>query len=151
GHDRMRGAVEDHLVAVRPDVQPDRDLVAQRPGGEEQRRLLAEQLGDTVLQRVHRGVEETLLVADLGLGDRLAHPGRGARLRVGVEVDQRSCSRNSAILSTACAASSPWWRLPPPTRASACSMLFTVSTPKAHGTPVSSPTRAMPDAAWSHT
>jgi hypothetical protein len=53
--------------------------------------------------------------------------------------------------STARAASSPWWRFSPPLRASACSMFSTVSTPNAHGTPVSSDTRAMPLAASVHT
>ena len=48
--------------------------------------------------------------------------------------------------TTARAASSPWCRFSP-SRASAWSMVSTVSTPNEHGTPVSSPTRAIPAAA----
>ena len=57
---------------------------------------------------------------------------------------------SSAIRSTAWAASSPWWRFSP-TRASAWSMLSTVRTPKAQGTPVSSETSAIPRAASAQT
>ena len=63
----------------------------------------------------------------------------------------RELRRSAAMRSTARAASSPWWRLPPPLRASACSMFSTVSTPNAHGTPVSSATRAIPLAASEQT
>ena len=48
---------------------------------------------------------------------------------------------------TASAAWRPWSRLPPPERASACSIVAQVSTPNAHGTPVSSWTRITPLAA----
>ena len=75
------------LIARRPDVQPEADRVAHRAAGEVDRRLVAEQLGDPLAQRDDRGVVVLLLVADLGLGHRLAHRRRRAGLGVGVEVD----------------------------------------------------------------
>ena len=89
GDDRVRRRVQVDLVAARPDVQPERDLVAHRPRGEEHRCLEPEQVGDPLAQRGHRRVAEALLVADLRLGHGAAHGGRGARLGVGVEVDDR--------------------------------------------------------------
>ena len=43
---------------------------------------------------------------------------------------------NSAIRATVSAALRPWSRLSPPARASACSIVSQVITPKAQGTPV---------------
>jgi len=40
----VRGAVQQHLVAARADVQAEGDRVAHRPGGQEQRRLEPQQL-----------------------------------------------------------------------------------------------------------
>ena len=151
GHDRVRPAVKQQLVAAGADVQPEADPVAHRAAREEQARLVPEQLGHPILEAVDGRVLPLLLVTHLRAGDGLAHAVGGACLRVAVEVDQRhrqpSSRRSAAIRSTARAASSPWWRLPPPTRASACSIVLTVSTPNAHGTPVSSDTRAIPLAA----
>ena len=45
-----------------------------------------------------------------------------------------------------CAARFPWSRSSPPDRASACSIVSHVSTPKAHGTPVASCTSWIPRA-----
>src|SRR5207248_8904309 len=131
------------------------DLVAHGAGGEEQGRFAPQQLGHAVLKAVDGRVEPALLVAHLRLGHRPPHALAGARLRVAPEVDlagrQESSRRSSAIRSTARAASSPVWRLPPPARAIACSISSTVRTPKEHGTPVSRPTRAIPRAASEHT
>ena len=64
---------------------------------------------------------------------------------------ESSFERSADKASTACAACSPWSRLPPPVRASAWSMFSTVSTPKAHGTPVRSWTSWIPRAASEQT
>ena len=53
--------------------------------------------------------------------------------------------------STARAASSPWWRTPPPDAGERLLHESTVSTPNEHGTPVSSDTRAIPLAACEQT
>ena len=53
--------------------------------------------------------------------------------------------------ATVRAALRPWSRLPPPARASACSIVSQVMTPKAQGTPVSSCTSWMPRAASAQT
>ena len=58
---------------------------------------------------------------------------------------------NSAIRITATAALRPWSRLSPPERASACSIVSQVTTPKAHGTPVWSWTLWIPRAASAQT
>src|SRR5260370_1010529 len=60
---------------------------------------------------------------------------------------QASWRLSSAIRATVRAELRPWSRLPPPARASACSMLSQVITPKAQGTPVSSCTSWMPRSA----
>ena len=62
-----------------------------------------------------------------------------------------SSSRSRASESTASAAWRPESRLPPPERSSACSIVSTVSTPNAHGTPVVSWTSWMPRAASAQT
>ena len=100
-------------------------------------------------RRSGRRVLELLLVAHLRAGHRLPHLGRSAasgcpRMRLTTPRSRRAPRPIAASASTASAASSPEWRLPPPARASAWSMSSTVSTPKEHGTPVSSDTRAMP-------
>ncbi len=69
--------------------------------------------------------------------------GRGAQ--------PESSARSAAERITAIAALRPWSRLSPPARASACSIVSQVMTPNAHGTPVSSWTRWMPDAASEQT
>ncbi len=53
--------------------------------------------------------------------------------------------------ATVSAALRPWSRLPPPARASACSIVSQVITPKAQGTPVSSCTSWIPRAASAQT
>ena len=87
GDDRVRRAVQDQLVAARPRVQPERDLVAHRAARQEQRGLLPEQLGHALLEAVGRRVGEPLLVGHLRRRDRLPHRLGGLRLRVAVEVD----------------------------------------------------------------
>ena len=77
GNDRVRGAVEDQLVAAGPGVQAQGDLVAHRPAGQEHGRLVAEQLGHALLEPAGGGVLAALLVADVGAGDRTAHPVAG--------------------------------------------------------------------------
>src|SRR5205085_10837849 len=108
-----------------------------------------------LLQGVRGRVRGPLFVPHLALVHRLAHALGRARLGVAEQVDhvshQPSSRRNSAIRMTALAASSPLCRFPPPARASACSIVSTVSTPNATGTPVSSDTRAIPFAASLHT
>jgi len=89
---RMRGAVEDHLVAARPHVQTQGDLVAHRAGRHEDRGLVPKQRGDPLLQLPSGGVEAPLLVADRGRRDRRSHALGGARLGIAVEVDRRQRS-----------------------------------------------------------
>ena len=55
------------------------------------------------------------------------------------------------LIFAAWAAWRPESRLSPPLRASACSLVSTVSTPKAHGTPVRSWTSCNPRAASAQT
>src|SRR5439155_11646753 len=81
-------------------VQPQRDLVAHRPAGQEHRGLVPQQLGDTLLQRVRRWIQSTLLVAHDGGRDRGPHPLGGARLRVAVQVD-RWHSHGSLVVAPA--------------------------------------------------
>ena len=154
---RVRVGGQDHLVPAGAQMQPEGYEVAHRAAGQEQAGLMAQQIGHALLQAQRGGIGELLLVADLGGGHGGAHRLGGPRLGVRDQVDRRhgaqpaSSRRSAAIFNTASAASTPWWRLPPPERASACSIVFTVSTPKAHGTPVSSDTRAIPRAASPHT
>ena len=68
----------------------ERDLVRHRARRHVERGLLAEQLGDALLQRVHRRVLAVDVVADVGVGHRLAHRGEGwSRYRSG---GRRSCA-----------------------------------------------------------
>ena len=67
--------------------RPQRDLVGHRPARQEQRRLHAEQARDLVLESVDRWVLAVLVVTDLGLGDRPAHPLGRTGDRVGAQVD----------------------------------------------------------------
>ena len=76
----------------------------------------------------------------------LATPGAQSRAQ-----SAPSSSRSRASASTASAAWRPESRLPPPERSSACSIVSTVSTPNAHGTPVVSWTSWMPRAASAQT
>ena len=87
GHDRMRAALEDHLVAAWANVQAQRNLVAHRAARQEHRGLVAEQLRHASLQALRCGVGAALLIADLGGCDGRAHPLAGPRLRVAVEID----------------------------------------------------------------
>ena len=73
---------------------------------------------------------------------------RHARSTPTAAADASSRTRVRAMrASTASAAWRPESRLPPPARASACSMVSTVSTPNAHGTPVVQLDVLMPRAA----
>ena len=76
---------DEHVAGSR--VQLEGDLVRHRGRREEERRLLAEKGRRTLLQGRHRGILATLLVADVGGGDRSAHPVRRARRGVGAQVD----------------------------------------------------------------
>ena len=62
--------------------------VAHRARGDEQAGLLAEQLRRALLERDHRRVVAEDVVADLRLGHRATHLGRGLRDGVGPQVDE---------------------------------------------------------------
>ena len=98
GDQRVGVAPDEHPLAAGADVQADGDLVAHRPAGQEERRLVAQQRRDALLEGARRRVRAALLVADLGRGDGGAHGRRGARLRVGVEVDERHRPRGRSTL-----------------------------------------------------
>jgi hypothetical protein len=55
---------------------------------EPERGFLAQQAGDALLEAVDRRVVAELVVADLGLGHRGAHPGRRPGDGVGTEIDR---------------------------------------------------------------
>ena len=98
---------------------------------------------------------ETLARSALAAGAarRASAPPAAARESLTADSPRRHevTARSAASASTACAACSPWSRLPPPVRASACSMFSTVSTPNAQGTPVASWTSWIPRAASAQT
>ena len=91
GVNRMRRGREDDLVALAA-VHARGDLVAHGARRQIDRGLLAQKIGDPLAQAVDRGVEHRLLVADLGLGDRAAHAGRGLGPGIAVEIDHASIS-----------------------------------------------------------
>src|SRR5262245_13930343 len=95
--DRVRGPMRQHLLA-RPAMHTERDLVAHGAGGQEHRRLLAEQLGDHVLEEIHRRILALLLVAHLGVAHESAHRRRRLRQRVAVEIDLDPRRRAHGIL-----------------------------------------------------
>jgi hypothetical protein len=66
---------------------PEGDLVRHRRGGNVNGLLLSEQLGDPALELVDGRVLAPLLVADLGLGYRLAHAAARLGLRIRTKVD----------------------------------------------------------------
>jgi hypothetical protein len=83
----VRGAIEDHLVAVaRPEQDPDQ--VALRARGEEDRGLLAEEVGGHRLEQVDGGVLAQHVVAHRRLGHEAPHLGRRPGRGVAAEVDQ---------------------------------------------------------------
>src|SRR5436190_8008254 len=98
GDQRVRLAPNEHPLAAGADVQANRDLVAHRAARQEDRRLVTQERGHPLLERLGRRVRAALLVAHLGLGDGRAHARRGARLRVGVEVDERHRPRGRSTL-----------------------------------------------------
>ena len=75
------------LVAARPDVQPQADVVAHRPRRQEHRGLVAEEGRDALAQLGDRRVQEVLLVAHLGGGHDAPHLLGRTCLCVGAEVD----------------------------------------------------------------
>ena len=77
---------DDDLVAGRAEV-PQGELVGHRPRRDQQGGLGAQQGGDLLLQAVDARVLAVLVVADLGLGDRLTHLGGRAGDGVGAKVD----------------------------------------------------------------
>ena len=81
----------------------------------------------------------------------LRFPQRGRLTSPGAASQASSEAFIRARVTTASAAWAPWSRLPPPVRASAWSMFSTVSTPKAHGTPVRNWTSMIPRAASEQT
>jgi hypothetical protein len=76
----------DHLVA-RLTVKPERNLVRHRGRRDVDGLLVTEELSDSVLEQVDGRVFPPLLVPDLGLGDRLPHPGGRLGLRIRPEID----------------------------------------------------------------
>ena len=72
----MRVLLGEQLVAGLGE-EAQRDLVRHRRGREEDRLLLAEQPRRALLELVDGRILALLLVADLGRGDRRAHPGVG--------------------------------------------------------------------------
>ena len=85
----VRQLLGEHLVAgLRQRAK--RDLVRHRGRREEDRLLVAEEFRRALLERDHGRILALLFVADLGVGDRPPHPGRGLGQRVGAEVDQVS-------------------------------------------------------------
>ena len=85
GPQHVRLLVGDELLPG-ADVQPHAELVGQRPGRREEPGLVAEQVGDLLLERADRGVLAEHVVADDGVGHRLAHGGRRSRQGVRQEV-----------------------------------------------------------------
>src|ERR1700760_2844842 len=65
----------------------ERDLIRHRRGRQVDGLVLAEERGRALLERGHRRILASLLVADLGLRHRGPHPGGRLRLRVRAEVD----------------------------------------------------------------
>ena len=76
----------DDLAAAR-DVGHEPDEVAHRAARDEQAGLGAEQLRGALLERADGRVLAEHVVAELGLGHRAPHPGRGQGDGVGAEVD----------------------------------------------------------------
>jgi hypothetical protein len=62
---------EQGIARTTEDIQ--RDLIGHRRGREKDRLLVPEELGASTLELVDGGVLALLLVADCGVGDRLAH------------------------------------------------------------------------------
>ena len=93
--DRVPGGLVDHEVMLRsgdhllaaPEVGHHRREIAHRAARDEQPGLLAEQLRGTLLEGGDGRVVAEHVVADLGLGHRLAHGVGGPRDRVTSEVD----------------------------------------------------------------
>ena len=90
----MGGLVQNDLVS-RPAVHRERHLVAHRARRQEERGLLAQQLGDRVLQLIHRRVLELLLVAHFGVAHEAAHRRGRAGNGVAVQVHRRDDSTHS--------------------------------------------------------
>ena len=93
--DRVTGRLVDDQVVLAPgdrllatgEVGHLGDEVAHRAARHEQPGLLAEQLGRALLEGVDRRVVAEDVVADLGIGHRPAHRGRGEGDGVAAEVD----------------------------------------------------------------
>ncbi len=83
----MAAGLADEFVA-RLAVQADADLVGHGAGGHKQCGFFAEDFGGELLQAVAGGIDVDDVVTDVGIGDRLAHFGRGAGDGVGAEVDR---------------------------------------------------------------
>jgi hypothetical protein len=82
----MRLLVAQQLEAGR-DQQPDAELVGQRPAGDEHACLVPQQVGHPSLQGVHRGILAVDVIADDGIGHRLAHGRGGGGYGVRAQVD----------------------------------------------------------------
>ena len=101
--DDVRSFADDDLFAALRAVRELRDEVALRAAGDEERGLLAEHLGGHLLQAVDRGVAGEDVVAELSVGDRLAHLRRGQRHGVAAQVDglvrhEVDCTRGASCV-----------------------------------------------------
>ena len=76
---------EQGIARTAEDVQ--RDLIGHRRGRKKNRLLVAEKLRPSTLEVVDGRVLALLLVADRGVGDRLAHRLRGLGQGIGAEID----------------------------------------------------------------
>ena len=86
GEHDVRVPLDEERVAG-PAEDLERDLVRHRRGREEDGLVLPEELGAAALELVDGRVLPLLLVADGGVGDRLAHRRGRPGQRVGAEID----------------------------------------------------------------
>jgi hypothetical protein len=84
--DDVRVDVEHDFGAARGE-HPHGGLVRHDAARKEQRGFLAEELGDFRLELAGGRVAVALVVADFGIGHRLAHAGRGLRNGIGTQID----------------------------------------------------------------
>ena len=84
----MRLATDDDVIAGTRE-HAECHLVRHSAGRQPQRGFFSEQSGHALLQRVDGGILTELVVAHWRGCHRLAHPGRGARNRIGPEIDER--------------------------------------------------------------
>src|SRR4029079_19338971 len=96
--EEMRVLLGDQLIAGLGE-DPKSDLLRHRRGRDVDGLLLTEQFGDALFEVVDGRVLATLLVADLGIGDRVSHAAAGLRFRVGAEIDHVRILQSVDILA----------------------------------------------------